>query len=500
MARISISPFIACLCFLAIPPNCKAFTVYQDTHIHQRRLSRAGLYATADSTSSKDALSGLTVAIVGGGPSGLLLAHKLLAGGAKVSVFESRSRPREVSKEPRAYALGVGMRGRTAIQSVDMTLWNAVKNVGFASERFELRVGPLRLRLRDGSDAKSAEQEPSLLLYQTDLCRVMAEELEKRWSSPNFKLKYDTRVTQLDLTSRMLTTSDNFKQAFDVVVGCDGVNSIVRKTIDECWPAFETIKNELPGNFKVFQLPKMPPKLDPSAVSFLLPKSGSCTAFVEPTVDKGCCVLLAGRGTDDGLLSLTNVEELKSEIIKRFPLLEGVAIDKAAAQLASSNSSSAASVVCNIYHYSNLAVLVGDAAHATGGVSGQGVNSALLDSKVLAECLVAQFQSTRKDRSLSDALLQYSQRQVPEGKALYDLSFGPKETTALQRIGLRLVTLRDSIFKGRLGIGNLPLQTLLTTSLVPFAEIRQQRDRFYNEAFPSPDEWSQILAKLDSLD
>lgn len=463
----------------------------------RRGRNLAVLNAADDDTPMID-LSDLTVAIVGGGPSGLLLAHKLLAGGAKISLFESRSRPREISKETRAYALGIGMRGRTAIQSVDKSLWNALRGVGFPSERFDLHVGPLRIRLRDRSDSQTDGLEPSLLLYQTDLCRVLVEELEKRWESPRLSLRYDTKVTQIDLKGQTLTTSDNFNQMFDLVVGCDGVNSIVRQTIDDHWPTFETSTEVLRGNFKVFQLPIMPPKLDPTAVALLLPKSGSCTAFVEPTADQGCCVLLAGSITEDNLLSLADTTQLADEISKRFPLLQGVPLDNAAAQLANTKSSTAASVTCNVYHYSSVAALVGDAAHATGGVSGQGVNSALVDSKGLAECLATNFQPSQKEKSLKEALLHYSQSQVPEGKALYDLSFGPKSSTALQRIVLRLATLRDSIVKGRWGIGSLPLQTMLTTSLTPFAEIRKQRDHFYQEPFPSFDEWNRTLAALSS--
>jgi 2-polyprenyl-6-methoxyphenol hydroxylase-like FAD-dependent oxidoreductase len=61
-------------------------------------------------------------------------------------------------------------------------------------------------------------------------------------------------------------------------------------------------------------------------------------------------------------------------------------------------------VTCNTYHYGNFAVLTGDAAHATGGVSGQGVNSALQDAALLANCLAQVYDSTIKEDSLRSAL------------------------------------------------------------------------------------------------
>jgi 2-polyprenyl-6-methoxyphenol hydroxylase-like FAD-dependent oxidoreductase len=65
---------------------------------------------------------------------------------------------------------------------------------------------------------------------------------------------------------------------------------------------------------------------------------------------------------------------------------------------------SASSVVCNTYHYGGKAALVGDAAHATGGASGQGVKSALMNSVALSECV-----AENRDQ-LDQALLSYSKR------------------------------------------------------------------------------------------
>jgi len=73
----------------------------------------------------------------------------------------------------------------------------------------------------------------------------------------------------------------------------------------------------------------------------------------------------------------------------------------------------------------------GDAAHATGGVSGQGVNSALVDSAYLADCLLDTLSNKNKNTDFGDELLRYSQHQVPERHALYRLSFPPSPRSAL---------------------------------------------------------------------
>ena len=127
----------------------------------------------------------------------------------------------------------------------------------------------------------------------------------------------------------------------------------------------------------------------------------------------------------------------------------------------------------------------------------QGVNSALVDSVVLADALCHTYQ--RNDlSSLQRALLEYSQCQVPEGHALYELSFPPPPESAKAKIFQTFRTTRDFLFHGRWGIGSPPVQTTLTTSLQSFCEIRRDRQSYYGkETFPSDATWKAKLAELD---
>mmetsp|Transcript_14157 Transcript_14157/g.39607 ORF Transcript_14157/g.39607 Transcript_14157/m.39607 type:complete len:556 (-) Transcript_14157:33-1700(-) len=477
---------------------------------------------------------GLKIAVVGGGPSGLLLSHRLLLynmrsnANHKVSLFDGRSDPRSNELEGRAYALGIGIRGRTAIRSVDENLWKAVKSRGYESERFNLHVGlpgtgerglVIPLRTEPTTTEEKSVIEPSLLVYQSELCAALLEELEGRsyGNKDNLELHFGSKVVDCDLDSMTIdvsTASNSTKTfgPFDLIVGCDGVNSCVRTSIDQTSPEFSTTRSRLPGFFKVVRLDRSVAETavdgnepyDPSAVSLLIPSG----AFIEPTSDDGsCCILFSGRERGEGTSSTLpvflrerqNVTAVVEALREVFPLWREDSFQEIADQLMVQDlvSNLAYSVTCNTYHFQDKAVLVGDAAHATGGVSGQGVNSALVDAVVLADSLA-------QNSELGDALFEYSCLQLPEGKALYDLSFGPKPKGAKKKLLWAFRNARDTLFRGRFGIGELPLQTRLSSGLTSFADIRRERDYFYrdeeHESFPSDEEFRSQLKKLHSAD
>eukprot|EP00574_Skeletonema_japonicum_P000223 CAMPEP_0201740600 /NCGR_PEP_ID=MMETSP0593-20130828/46388_1 /ASSEMBLY_ACC=CAM_ASM_000672 /TAXON_ID=267983 /ORGANISM="Skeletonema japonicum, Strain CCMP2506" /LENGTH=533 /DNA_ID=CAMNT_0048234919 /DNA_START=104 /DNA_END=1702 /DNA_ORIENTATION=- len=529
----------ALLLFLSVTsvlfPRTGAFV----TPLHSS--SKTQQYSVLHAHSGKD--WDLNVAIVGAGPSGLLLAHKLLQSNvpvANIDVFESRSDPRDLQKQQgsRAYALGLGIRGRSAIRTVDEELWAAVKKRGFECERFRLHFSQkLNVKLRDREDGV----EPSVLIYQTDLCSGLLDELETRsLDKPQctVKVHYETFIKEVDLANAIMETKEQKKGPYDLIVGCDGANSIVRGALNKYSPpnTFQfTQRRLLPGCFKVARCEKMPPLLDQNSVALVLPESKALgvTAFVEPTVEGGCCILFAGKLNDaskseeggeeqtgDDFNSLlfpdpnVNDGDIRSDaaltaemIFEQFPLLDGTpGMDDAVNQLLKQRTSVADSVKCNIYNSpSTIAptALCGDAAHATGGVSGQGCNSALIDAAVLVDCLNENYHPLENDENnaltkkalLHQSLQSYSNKQVPEGLALYDLSFGNdgKTLPIFRNLRATFSNAIDTLFGGRLGIGKKPLRTLLASSLDSFTEIRRDRQKYFVDEFPTDEEFGNQL-------
>ena len=506
----------------------------------------------------------IRTAIAGAGPSGLLLAHFLLSENLrqsaiqyKVTLLESRSDPRLLSTnalDERAYALGLGVRGRTAIQSVlGVSLWDQVKKRGFQSDKFQMYFNPTtKITLRDDKSLNKLKeegekvQEPSLLIYQTDLCSALLDELENRSRAGvegGLNIRFNAKILTVDLHNQSVTIQDDSESPtmlgpFDLICGCDGINSKVRDAMVQASQGIMRVdKKGLPGIYKVARMGHMPPTLEPSAVALIMPSSTpqmakpGTTLFVEPVINGGACVLFAGRDGTDPLLGLkrqdVDVKEivtLTEDIMQRFPLLNTtstkVDIPSVVTQLLSQNPSSASSIWCNTYSFLDRAVLCGDAAHCTGGVSGQGVNSALLDSMVLAQCLhqhVSTFpEDGTKKSAIRQALMDYSMRQVPEGHALYEMSVGalpatetvPSDTSKLDEIILSLKRIfrvvntgLDTIFGGRFGIGQQPIQTRFTTSMESFSSIRRNRELYFDKPFTSDEDYVHELKDLmDRID
>jgi kynurenine 3-monooxygenase len=478
-------------------------------------------------TAAAAPLSGLRTVVVGAGPAGLLLSHRLLDAGASVELLEGRPDPRTPGYlEGRAYALGLGLRGRTAIRTVDESLWQAVAAKGFPSDRFTLHLGPFKVDLRTPDDSNS---EPSILLYQSDLCAALLEELNQRHGA-RFSASFQSKVVSCDPVEGVVkflgADGAELEAKADLVAGADGVRSVVRDGIAAASPGFQASIQPLPGNLKVVRLDAMPPGLNPDAVS-VVPGS-PISAFVEPTASGACALLtwpdtVGGGDGPDGAAAkspgeLTDADEA-ARLLGAIPLIGSqLNNSEVGGQFVRQGLSRAATVKCNSYHLGRAALL-GDAAHSTGGASGQGCNSALQDAAALADLLEAEAEAEATAEAAAAAaaaaaategggggmeavvqrsLLAYSRQRVPEGHALLELSTGSssgRNASPVQRVLNTLSTVANTILN-RFGRGEPPIQTELTTSLAPFADIRRRRDAAYGEAFSSDEDFEREIARV----
>ena len=176
--------------------------------------------------------------------------------------------------------------------------------------------------------------------------------------------------------------------------------------------------------------------------------------------------------------SSASVENVIQMIESNFPKY-GKVTREAAEQLLKQQPSVAKTVRCNTYSDDRGVLLLGDAAHSTGGTLGQGANSALMDVVALDQALDA-----AKDE-IGQMLPLFSQRQVKEGLALwYLLKLPPK---GLWGVFYQLAQFYRPVLKKLFPSWPAPVQTALSQSLTPFSEVVDQNAFWLDKALTDED-------------
>ena len=235
----------------------------------------------------------------------------------------------------------------------------------------------------------------------------------------------------------------------------------------------------------------------PGAVS-VVPGS-PVSAFIEPTKG-GACALIGwrdgGSGVDPAAVSDPDEERRANLLASSLSLIgESFNTTEIGAQFVDQRPARAAAVKCNSYH-AGKAVLLGDAAHSTGGASGQGCNSALGDAAALATC-----SSARRRRPPAPPRPPSPRRSARTRRSACPRA-GRSSSSRLARASpgplrkaLGALSTAVGAVLNRFGLGEPPLQAELTTSLTPFVELRKKRDKLYGEPWPDPREFGATIAE-----
>ncbi|KAH7446272.1 hypothetical protein KP509_01G049400 [Ceratopteris richardii] len=430
------------------------------------------------------------VVIVGGGPTGLLLAHLILAQRRPqllpVRIFEARSDPCIPIPlyQTRQYCIGLSARGRDAISNVE-GLWDSVQKGGVPTSQFVVHTRSRSFPLKRNPD------KPSLLINQRSLAAILTSELRERYSKDEVEINFQHRCLSANFNDHTVTFegAHNSPVPYHILVGADGVQSAVREEFIR-QRGFDFQQINMPYTFKVLHVAR-PPELFPNAVhtfrrstedaknkeswvpfanfvSLFSQRGGSTVRYgCFPTPNDGMSVLI--EWTEDSqpkdLLAITSATEFKAYVEKYMPPLK-VSLEAAEAFLAQRPTSSMR-VKCNKFFDANgRAVLVGDAAHAMSNALGQGCNSSLQDALMLSRFL-------KEESDISLSLEKYSAKQVVEGHAAAYLSenafpqvawllpfffFGNLASAFLSKV------LPPSVLKP-------PIQSLCSETLIPYAEI-----------------------------
>ncbi|WP_414552149.1 FAD-dependent oxidoreductase [Anabaena sp. CCY 0017] len=356
------------------------------------------------------------VAIIGAGPSGILLAHYLLRRGDKyqIKIYERRSDPRIISfSKSRTFPISLNERGISALRQIE-GLEAAVKavSVEMTGTLFHQQNGKSRLTPR---------KIPLVTLDRTNLVIVLLKELSQKYDESRLKIHFDCQCNSVDFTAKTISfqsipKNQEFTVNYDLLIGTDGANSAVREGFQST-EHFECEKKYYPTDYKsIF--------LENSKNSSLHLKSDNIHTW--RLADGTLMVALhQADGTMSGAINfprennqiagLSSTQDVLLFFQKNFPEIGQMMTQEEAQAFLNRPIAKILTVRCNHYHQGDSVLIMGDAAHAVSSSIGQGCNAALEDAKVFDHIL------NEYADNLAESLKQFTIRRQPDGYALVEL-------------------------------------------------------------------------------
>ena len=391
------------------------------------------------------------IAIIGGGPSGLVAALALARRGVRTTVFERDPHPEVAPRfnPDRSYTIDITGHGLQALRYVDATSYFDARMLPFKGIQYEGRV------VQDWP-------EPGWTGSRGDIVRsIMAPITERHEKDVEFE--FQTRVTDVDVDTGTVTYESSGGEAasrhFDLIIGADGAGSVVRRAMQRQVPGFTVETSSIPNYVTMIALDRLHDQMDKRYLQALSIRhfyvAGAIPGDDGPDTPRWFCAI----GTDHEL-SLSSAQEAREFFHRTCPQILELASDESVAAFADRTCYHVGqSLTCSQLH-AGRAVLLGDAAAPFPPV-GQGVNAAMESATVLDRCI------GEAGSDLLAAAARYDGEWKPEADAVAWIS---------QRFlfGNPANTLRSLVS----GIFGLNLADLAKSSQTRYSEVRRKAERF----------------------
>ncbi len=391
------------------------------------------------------------IAIVGGGPAGLVTAIALARRGVRTTVFERDVHPDMAPRfnPDRSYTIDITGHGLRALRYIDATSSFDAHMLPFKGIQYQGRV------VQDWP-------EPGWTGSRGDIVRslmaVIAERHEK-----DVEFEFDSRVSDVDIELGTVSYASSGGHAttrrFDLIVGADGAGSVVRQSMQRQVPGFTVTTSSIPNHVTMIALDRLDDQMDRRYLQALSIRHFYVAGAIPGDDGLGSQRWFCAIGTDHPL-TLSSAEEARAFFRDTCPQILELAGDDSIAAFAERTCYHVGqSLTCSQLH-GGRAALIGDAAAPFPPI-GQGVNAAMESATVL------------------DGFIGEAGTDLVGAAARYDAAWKP-EADAVAWISQRFLfgnpanTLRSVVS----GIFGLNLADLAKSSQTPYSEVRRTAERF----------------------
>ncbi|MGL5881280.1 MAG: FAD-dependent oxidoreductase [Xenococcaceae cyanobacterium] len=358
-----------------------------------------------------------TVAIIGAGPSGILLAHYLLRRGDRyrVDLYERRSDPQTIPfSSSRTFPLSLNQRGIDALNNIE-GLVEMVKGISVSS------TGSV-FHQSNGKTRFTPRQNPIFILDRTQLAIALLKKLTETCDPTRLNLYFNHQCTKVDFASKTATFCQNQTAEitinYDLLVGADGAKSLVREKFLST-ELFELEQKYIPTDYKSIFLPNSvktaTDKLSSGYVHAWRLKNGTGVLLVHQSDGSMSGVMTFPRD-GNSLATLTTATEVLQFFRQHFAEIGEIMTESVAIDFLSRPVSSILTIRCSHYHYADSVLIIGDAAHAMSPSLGQGCNSAMEDAAII-DGLLDEYSD-----NLGVAIAKFTERRKSDAHAAVELS------------------------------------------------------------------------------
>jgi salicylate hydroxylase len=319
-------------------------------------------------------IKNLSIAIVGAGYAGAAAAKALINLGADVTVYEQATGIHEVGA-------GIGLRPSSMNQFNRWGIGEAIKAVTSPSDAFEILTSDAHRIAVEEWPEKAAYGETTNFIHRGDFIEALVGVLPEGVVKLGYKLESITDAPTEGGKAELTFTNGETATA-DLVVGADGINSVVRtRLFSQAGPVFagehayrvvidadETFGLVEDGNLRMYigkgtKIYLLPLK-HRNQVSFDITALATDSTWAPQVTLED--VLKTVEGFDERLVKITEGLDMSKVNVRAVYDIDPV----------------------EEWHTDSV-VLIGDAAHAMCHHQGQGANSAILDAGALADSLAA---------------------------------------------------------------------------------------------------------------